>query len=143
MKAMGRILAIDYGTKRVGIAVTDPEQLIANPLTTVHSSDIYTFLNEYLATEEVVSLVVGMPRDLFNNASHSTNAVEQFVKSLRRKYPEIPVHLHDERYTSKMALDAMIRSGSTKSDRRKKENIDKLSATIILQSFMEAKSFRS
>ena len=139
---MGRILAIDYGTKRVGIAVTDPEKIVANPLTTVPSKDILTYLNRYLQTEDVEAIVVGMPRDLFNNDSHSTQAVKQFVNQLKRKFEAYPVHLHDERYTSKMALDAMIRSGSTKRDRRKKENIDKLSATIILQSFMEAQSYK-
>ena len=139
---MGRILAIDYGTKRVGIAVTDAEKIIANPLTTVPTKDIITYLNRYLQMEEVEAIVVGMPRDLFNNDSHSTQAVKQFVNQLKRKFEAYPVHLHDERYTSKMALDAMIRSGSSKRDRRKKENIDKLSATIILQSYMEAQSFK-
>jgi len=139
---MGRILAIDYGTKRVGIAVTDPEKIVANPLTTVPTKDIITYLNQYVQTEEVEAIVVGMPRDLFNNDSHSTPAVKQFVNQLKRKFEAYPVHLHDERYTSKMALDAMIRSGSSKRDRRKKENIDKLSATIILQSYMEAESFK-
>ena len=139
---MARILAIDYGTKRVGIAVTDPEKIVANPLTTVPTKDIISFLIQYLQTEEVEAIVVGMPRDLFNNYSHSTAAVKQFVNQLKRKFEAYPLHLHDERFTSKMALDVMIRSGSSKSDRRKKENIDKLSATIILQSYMEAQSFR-
>ena len=139
---MGRILAIDYGTKRVGIAVTDPEKIVANPLTTVPAKEILTYLNQYLQTEKVEAIVVGMPRDLFNNDSHSTQAVKQFVNQLKRKFEAYPIHLHDERYTSKMALDAMIRSGSSKRDRRKKENIDKLSATIILQSYMEAESFK-
>jgi putative Holliday junction resolvase len=139
---MARILAIDYGTKRVGIAVTDPEKIVANPLTTVPTKDIITFLKQYLQDEVVESIVVGMPRDLFNNDSHSTAAVKQFVNQLKRKFEAYPLHLHDERFTSKMALDAMIRSGSSKRDRRKKENIDKLSATIILQSYMEAQSFK-
>ena len=139
---MARILAIDYGTKRVGIAVTDPEKIVANPLTTVPTKDIISFLSQYLLQEEVESIVVGMPRDLYNNDSHSTAAVKQFVNQLKRKFVAYPLHLHDERFTSKMAVDAMIRSGSSKSDRRKKENIDKLSATIILQSYMEAQSFR-
>jgi putative Holliday junction resolvase len=139
---MARILAIDYGTKRVGIAVTDPEKLVANPLTTVPTKDIITYLSNYLQSEAVEAIVVGMPRDLFNNESHSTQAVKQFVNQLKRKFEAYPLHLHDERYTSKMALDAMIRSGSSKSDRRKKENIDKLSATIILQSYMEAQSYK-
>ena len=139
---MARILAIDYGTKRVGVAVTDPLKLIANPLTTVPTKDIISFLSQYLQDEEVEVIVVGMPRDLFDNDSHSTQAVKQFVNQLKRKFAAYPLHLHDERFTSKMAMDAMIRSGSSKQDRRKKENIDKLSATIILQSYMEAQSFR-
>jgi putative pre-16S rRNA nuclease len=139
---MARILAIDYGTKRVGIAVTDPEKLVATPLTTVPTKDIIDFLGQYLLEQEVEAIVVGMPRDLFNNESHSTQAVKQFVNQLKNKFKTYPLHLHDERFTSKMALDAMIRSGSSKRDRRKKENIDKLSATIILQSFMEAESYK-
>ncbi len=139
---MARILAIDYGTKRVGIAVTDPEKLVANPLTTVPTKDIINFLEQYFKDEDVEAIVVGMPRDLFNNDSHSTQAVKQFVNRLKNKFGAYTLHLHDERFTSKMALDVMIRSGSSKRDRRKKENIDKLSATIILQSFMEAQSFK-
>lgn len=139
---MARILAIDYGKKRVGIAVTDPEKLVANPLVTVPTKDIIDFISQYLQDEPVEAIVVGMPRDLFNNDSHSTQAVKQFVNELKNKFKSYPLHLHDERFTSKMALDAMIRIGSSKRDRRKKENIDKLSATIILQSFMEAESFK-
>jgi putative pre-16S rRNA nuclease len=139
---MARIMAIDYGTKRTGIAVTDPMQIVANPLTTVLTKDLLAFLAEYLNQEKVEAIVVGMPRDLFNNESHSTQAVKQFVSQLKKKFNTYAVHLHDERFTSKMALDAMIRSGSSKRDRRKKENIDKLSATIILQSFMEAQSYK-
>jgi len=139
---MGRLLAIDYGTKRTGLAVTDPLQIVANPLTTVPTKDIFSFLNQYLDDETIDGIIVGMPRDLFNNDSHSTQAVKQFVVQLKKKFAAYPVHLHDERYTSKMALDAMIRSGSSKANRRKKENIDKLSATIILQSYMEAQSYK-
>ena len=139
---MARLLAIDYGKKRVGIAVTDADQIIANPLTTVPTAEIFKFIEDYLNSEDVAELIVGMPRDLFNQDSHSTEAVRQFVRALEKKFASYPISLHDERYTSKMALDAMIRSGSTKSDRRKKENIDKLSATIILQSYMEAQSYK-
>jgi len=139
---MGRLLAIDYGTKRTGIAVTDPEKIIASSLTTVPTKDVISFLIQYMEEENVEAIVVGMPKDLFNKDSHSTQAVKQFVSQLKGKFSAFPIHLHDERFTSKMALDAMIRSGSSKSDRRKKENIDKLSATIILQSYMEAQSFK-
>ena len=139
---MARILAIDYGKKRTGLAVTDPVQIIANPLTTVPTSEIWKYLENYFKAEEVEAVVIGMPQDLYGNDSHSTEAVRQFVKTFDKKFPSHQVHLHDERYTSKIALDAMIRSGSSKADRRKKENIDKLSATIILQSFMEAQNFK-
>ena len=139
---MGRILAIDYGKKRTGLAVTDPQKIIANPLTTVATAEIWSYLTNYFSGEEVESVVIGMPQDLFGNDSHSTSAVKEFVKTFSKKFPGHQVHLHDERYTSRMALDAMIRSGSSKKDRRKKENIDKLSATIILQSFMEAQKYK-
>lgn len=139
---MGRILAIDFGSKRTGIAVTDPEKIIANPLTTVATKDILSFLKNYFYTEKVETIVVGMPKDLFNKDSHSTQAVKRFVHLLKKNFDSYPIHLHDERFTSKMALDAMIRSGSSKSDRRKKENIDKVSATIILQSYMQEQSFK-
>ncbi len=138
---MGRILAIDYGTKRTGLAVTDPLKIVANPLTTVRTHELMAFIKKYLHEENVEALVVGMPRDLFNQDSHSTQAVKQFIDRLKKAFPACPVHEHDERFTSKMALAAMISSGSSKNDRRKKENIDKLSATIILQSYMEAQSY--
>jgi putative Holliday junction resolvase len=139
---MPRILGIDYGNKRVGLAVTDEQQLIASPLTTVHSSEIYPYLKNYLDSENVEAIVVGMPRDLYNQDSHSSEAVRQFVAALKNKFKSHPIILHDERYTSKMAMAAMISGGSSKSARRKKENIDKLSATIILQSYMEAESYK-
>jgi putative holliday junction resolvase len=134
---MPRILAIDYGTKRVGLAVTDPLKIIATALDTVHSKDIFVFLKTYLETEEVESFVVGMPVNLDGEDTNNTPHVKGFVKNLKKTYPEIPVHLHDERFTSKMALQAMIAGGSSKKDRREKGNIDKISATIILQSYME------
>ena len=139
---MARILAIDFGKKRTGLAVTDPARIIASPLTTVPTHEIWIFLTNYFKDEEVADVVVGMPQDLFGNDSHSTVAVKEFVKTFGKKFPQHKVHLHDERYTSKMALDAMIRGGSSKSDRRKKENIDKVTATIILQSFMEEQNFK-
>ena len=139
---MARLLAFDYGTKRVGLAVTDPDQIVASPYETVPTHEIFRFLEKYLAEEEVEALVVGMPRDLYDQDSHSTEAVRQFVKQLKSKFESYPVHLHDERFTSKMARASMISGGSKKSDRRKKGNIDKISAAIILQSFMEARSYR-
>jgi putative holliday junction resolvase len=132
-----RILAIDYGTKRVGLAVTDPLKIIASALETVHSKDVMVFLKTYLESEEVEAFVVGMPVNLDGEDTNNTSHVKGFVKNLQKTFPEIPIHLHDERFTSKIALQAMIASGYSKKDRREKGNIDKISAVIILQSYME------
>ena len=136
---MGRILAIDYGSKRVGLAVTDPLKIIASALETVHSKDVIEYLKTYTQKEEVEAFVVGMPVNLDGADTNNTPQVKGFIKTLKKALPEIPVHLHDERFTSSMALSAMISSGYSKKDRREKGNIDKISATIILQSFMESK----
>lgn len=136
---MGRIVAIDYGTKRVGIATTDPLQMIASPLDTVHSKDVINFLKEYNAREEIEAFVVGMPKNLQNEDTNATIHVKQFVVVLNKTFPEKEVHLMDERFTSKMALQAMITGGTKKKDRAKKENLDKISATIILQSYLASK----
>lgn len=136
---MGRILAIDYGSKRVGLAVTDPLKIIASALDTVHSKDVLEFLKAYIAREEVEAIVVGMPVNLDGEDTNNTPQVKGFVKGLKKAFPEMPIHLHDERFTSSMAMSAMIASGYSKKDRREKGNIDKISATIILQSFMESK----
>ena len=139
---MARLLAIDYGTKRTGLAVTDPQQIIASALTTVPTHQLFDYLRQYLQQEEVEAVVIGQPQNLQGRATDNSAPVQQFANRLRKLFPALPVHWHDERFTSKMALDAMIRAGSTKKDRRKKENIDKISATIILQSFMESQSFK-
>ena len=136
---MGRILAIDYGSKRVGLAVTDPLQIIASPLDTVHSKDVIAFLKQYDQAEGIEAFVLGMPKKLDNTATNATPLVRQFERLLRKNFPEKAVYLHDERFTSKMALDAMISGGSKKKDRRQKGNIDKVSAAIILQSYLESK----
>lgn len=136
---MGRIVAIDYGTKRVGIATTDPLQLIASPLGTVHSKDVINFLKDYSTNEQVEAFVVGMPKNLQNEDTNATIHVKQFVVVLKRTFPEKEVHLIDERFTSKMALQTMIAGGTKKKDRAKKENLDKISATIILQSYLASK----
>jgi len=136
---MGRILAIDYGSKRVGMAVTDPLQIIASPLDTVHSKDVINFLKTYDQQEGIEFFVLGMPKKLDNTDTNATPLVRQFQKLLKKNFPEKAVYLHDERFTSKMALDAMIRGGSKKKDRREKGNIDKVSAAIILQSYLESK----
>ncbi|MFN8358068.1 MAG: Holliday junction resolvase RuvX [Spirosomataceae bacterium] len=135
---MARIMAIDYGNKRVGLAVTDPLQIIATALETVHSKDVITYLQRYTQQEAVEAFVVGMPSRLDGTATHSTPHVKGFVKVLKKTFPSIPVHTHDERFTSKMALQAMIAAGSTKKDRQEKGNIDKVSAVILLQSFIES-----
>ncbi|MDR0659410.1 MAG: Holliday junction resolvase RuvX [Prevotellaceae bacterium] len=135
---MARIIAIDYGKKRVGLAVTDPLQLIATPLEVVETPKIMGYLSDYLGKESVERFVVGMPKDLKNRDADATPLVEAFVKQLRRKFPEIPIELIDERFTSKIAFQAMIDGGVKKMDRRDKGLIDRTSAVIILQSYMEA-----
>lgn len=136
---MARIIAIDYGTKRTGIAVTDPLQIIATALDTVRSHQLIDFLKRYAATEAVESFVVGMPRKLDNTDTNNTPHVKGFIKQLKKAFPETPVYEHDERFTSSMALQTMISMGTKKSDRQDKSNIDKMSATIILQSYLTTK----
>jgi putative holliday junction resolvase len=133
---MGRIIAIDYGIKRVGVAVTDPLRIIATPLTTIDTTDALTFFKTYMGQEEVDVLVVGMPKHLNNTPSLMTARVTKFIKTLRKTFPDKPIISYDERYTSKIALFSMIEGGFKKKDRRNKANLDQLSATIILQSFL-------
>ena len=130
---MPRILAIDYGSKRVGLAVTDPLQMIANGLTTVHSKDVIAFLEDYLKKEAVECIVVGEPKTLMNEASDSARFIEPFVKHLRKKFPDIKIERYDERFTSVMAHQAMLMGGLKKKDRQNKETVDMVSATILLQ----------
>jgi putative holliday junction resolvase len=134
---MPRILAIDYGSKRVGLAVTDPLQIIATALDTVHSKDVIDYLKKYLQNEEVEAFVVGKPSNMEGKPTDATPLVEAFVNLLKKQFPEKPIHLHDERFTSKMALASMIAGGTKKKDRQNKSNIDKVSAVIILQSYLE------
>ncbi len=134
---MGRLLAIDYGTKRVGIAVSDPMQIIATPLETVHSKDIITFLTQYNIKEGVEAFIVGVPKRLDNTDTHATQLVNNFIKHLQRTFPDKPVHCIDERFTSAMATRALVAGGMKKKDRQEKGNVDKVSAAIILQSFMD------
>lgn len=136
---MGRILAIDYGSKRTGLAVTDPLQIIATALDTVRSHDLMEFLKRYAIQESLEAFVIGMPRNLDSTDTNNTPLVKGFIKQLKRVFPDTPIYEHDERFTSRMALDTMIAAGSKKSDRRDKSNIDKISATIILQSFLESR----
>jgi len=136
---MARILAIDYGTKRVGIAVTDELQICASGLTTVHSKDIISFLEDYIAKYEVECIVIGEAKDLKNNPSESARFIEPFVKHLSRKFKHIKLERVDERFTSKMAFQSMIDGGIKKKARQNKALIDEISATIILQSYLEQK----
>lgn len=134
---MARIMAIDYGSKRVGIAVTDAMQIIATGLTTVHSKDVIQFIKDYVQKEEVECIVVGEPKRLNNEPSESARFIEPFVLHLKRTFPKIKVERMDERFTSKMAFQTMIDSGLKKKDRQNKALVDEISATIILQSFMD------
>ena len=135
---MGRLLAIDYGLKRTGIAVTDPLRIIATPLDTVRTSELLQFLASYVAREKVDEFVVGMPKTLSNQDSEIAPTVRKFIVELRQKFPSTPVQMADERFTSSMAMQAMIDGGMKKKDRRVKGNVDRISATIILQSFLDA-----
>jgi putative Holliday junction resolvase len=137
---MARIIAIDYGTKRVGVAVTDPDQIIASGLDTVHSKDIVSFLEKYVTSEDVECIVIGEPKRLNNEPSQVAEVVNNFAKHLSRKFPEIKIERYDERFTSKMAFQSMIDSGLKKKVRQDKALVDEISATIILQSYMESRS---
>jgi putative Holliday junction resolvase len=136
---MGRILAIDYGQKRVGIAVSDELRLIAGGLDTVHSKDIISFLKQYTSNEKVDIFVVGEPKQMNNTASQSAGITDAFVRQLQKEFPGIPVERIDERFTSKIALHTMQNSGLKKKDRQNKAMLDSISATLILQTYMETK----
>ncbi len=134
---MARIIGIDYGLKRVGIAVTDPMQMIASGMKTVASHEALDFLINYVTIEKVECIVIGMPVRLNNKDSEVLVYIKQFATALKRKLPEMRIEYMDERFTSKIAQMAMIQGGMKKSERRKKENVDKISAALILQSFLE------
>ncbi|HLV62553.1 Holliday junction resolvase RuvX [Galbibacter sp.] len=133
---MARILAIDYGEKRTGIAVTDPLQIIASGLTTVSTKDLLKYLKDYVSKEQVERIVVGQPRRLNNEPSEVEHKIQQFIIALNKELPEISVVRIDERFTSKIAFQSMLDAGVKKKDRRKKELLDKVSATVILQSYL-------
>lgn len=134
---MGRILAIDFGTKRIGIAVTDPMKIFASPLDTVRNCDFMEYLDNYIKKEEVEALVIGYPKQMNNTPSESVRYINPFIKKLRTKYPEIKISLADERFTSRMAFQTMIDGGVKKKNRQDKSLVDKISASIILQSYLE------
>ena len=133
---MGRILAIDYGKVRTGIAVTDELQLIASGLTTVLTKELLSFLITYVETENVEAFVVGLPKQMNNEASESEALIRPFLDKLEKKFPNIPIERVDERFTSKMAFQTMIDSGLKKKQRQNKALVDEISATIILQSYL-------
>ncbi len=140
---MGRILAIDYGKKRTGLAVTDVLQIIANGLTTVPTHTLMDFIIDYVKREPVERIVVGLPKQMNNQPSENMVRIEPFVNRLRKLLPQIPVEYVDERFTSVLAHQAMLDGGLKKKDRQRKELVDEISATIILQSYMESRKLRN
>ena len=136
---MSRILAIDYGLRRTGIAVTDELQMIASGLTTVATKDIITFLKDYTNRERVELFLIGEPKQMDNTPSESETLIIPFIKKLKNAFPKIPIKRVDERFTSKMAFQTMIDSGLKKSQRKNKELVDEISATLILQSYLYSK----
>lgn len=139
---MGRIIGIDLGLKRTGLAVTDPDQMIATPLEAVETIHLLEYLKKYCQSEEVDGFALGDPVKPDGSPTHSTEAVKKMAIKLKEKFPGKELFLIDERYTSSIALDAMVKGGTSKKYRRDKGNIDKISATIILQSYLERKSYR-
>lgn len=140
---MSRILAIDYGTKRVGIATTDPMQIIASGLTTIHPNELIAYLKNYMKTEEVECIVVGDPKRLNNEPAQAAQGANQLANKLRKEFPMVNIDRMDERFTSKMAFGAMIEGGLGRKKRADKALVDKVSATIILQSYMEQQNNRN
>ncbi|MFD1063456.1 Holliday junction resolvase RuvX [Winogradskyella litorisediminis] len=135
---MARLLALDYGTKRTGIAVTDELQIIASGLTTVNTSELLTFLKQYTSKESVEKIIVGLPKQMDNTASESEVYIQKFLRKLDSEIPNISIERFDERFTSKMAFQSMIDSGLSKKKRQNKALVDEISATLILQSYMSS-----
>ena len=140
---MGRIVGIDYGRKRIGLAVTDPLKIIATPLTTLNPAEFESFMKKYMDSETVDCFVIGYPRELDNSPSGSVKDLTPFLTRLKRVFPEIPVHKVDERFTSVIAQKAIIEGGVKKEARRDKGLVDKVSATLILQSYLENSSVKN
>lgn len=138
---MARIMSIDYGGKRTGIAVTDPLQIIATGLTTIASNELISFLTNYFKTEPVEKIIIGMPKNWDESDTHGTPLVKKAIEQIKRKFPTMPVVEVDERYTSKMAKDAMLEMGLKKKDRRDKKLVDEIAATIMLQEYLQNTSW--
>lgn len=134
---MARILCIDYGGKRTGIAVTDPFKIIATGLTTVDSNELIFFLKKYFSQEEVELIVIGEPKNLDDSDTHATPLVKEAIKKLQKEFPHIPIQTVDERFTSKMAKQAMIDMGMKKKDRQNKRTVDEIAATMMLQEYLQ------
>ncbi len=137
---MGRILGIDYGTKRIGLAVTDPLQIFASPLATIHPSEFDAFIERYQESESIDEFVIGYPVRMNNDPSEVVKHIDPFIRKLRKQYPEKQVHKVDERFTSQMAFRAMIDGGLKKKDRQNKQMVDRISASLILQSFLDKRT---
>ena len=133
---MARILSIDYGGKRTGLAVTDPLQIIATGLETIDSKELISWLKKYLVQEDVELIIIGLPKNWDESDTHGTPLVEAVIKKIQKEFPDVPLKTVDERYSSKMAKDAMLEMGMKKKDRRVKGNVDVIAATIILQEYM-------
>ncbi|MDO5664248.1 MAG: Holliday junction resolvase RuvX [Bacteroidia bacterium] len=138
---MSRLLAIDYGKKRIGIAVSDPLQIIANGLTTVETSKIFDFLKSYFEKEKVEKVIVGLPKQMNNEPSENLLRIEEFTSRLKKLYPTLNIVYFDERFTSKLAQQTMLAGGLKKKDRQNKALVDEISATIILQGYMESRFY--
>lgn len=136
---MARVLALDYGKKRTGIAVTDELQIIASGLTTVATEELLAFLARYISQESVERIIVGEPKQMDGSASQSEELILPFIKQLQQKFPQLPVERQDERFTSKMAVRTMIDGGLKKKKRQDKAMVDQISATLILQSYLDRK----
>ena len=137
---MGRIIGIDYGNKRIGLAVTDPLQIFASPLDTVKPHEFDNFIQTYLKNEKIDEFIIGYPVQMNNQPSESVKYIDPFLKKIKKKFPDIPVHLVDERFTSKLAFQTMIDGGVKQKGRRDKAMVDKISASIILQSFLDSRT---
>lgn len=135
---MARILSIDYGGKRTGLAVTDPLQIIATGLETIDSRELIGWLKNYLSKEEVELIIIGLPKNWDESDTHGTPLVEAAIKKIQKEFPVMPLKTVDERYSSKMAKDAMLEMGMKKKDRRDKKNVDLIAATIILQEYLQS-----